>query len=113
MPQVKRDQPEPVGKEMEELPDMPIQRPHVIYGLVLQSRPRDILYVGSWQQATLGIRLEQHRSGACRVTAKAARREGVSLAALEIRVLRVWIRRKEPNPERRIQRLCRAFGMNR
>lgn len=86
---------------------------HAIYGLFRTGRPREILYVGSSLEANLVARLEQHRAGMCKTTAKMAIRHSVPLSELRIHVLRLWQGGIEPSPERRIMRLVRAFGMGR
>ena len=82
--------------------------PRVIYGLFQKGSPRNILYVGSWKEAALSERLEQHRNGKCRTTAKMADRDNVSLDSLGLHVLRLWER---GSPENRVMNLCKAFGM--
>ena len=83
---------------------------HVIYGLFQAGKPRAILYVGSCLEERLPMRLEEHRGGKCATTTKMAAKHRVPLSDLRAHVTRTW---EGENPEGRVMRLCRAFGMAR
>ena len=83
---------------------------HIIYGLFRNGDSRRILYVGSWDEASLPARIEQHRRGECRTTKKMATKYGVPLDDLRAHILAIW---KRDSPEARIIHLCQSFGMAR
>ena len=83
---------------------------HIIYGLFQKGHPRNVLYVGSWKENTLPDRIEQHRNGYCKTTAKMAKRDNVKTNDLRAHALRLW---EEESPEYHILKLCKVFGMAR
>jgi hypothetical protein len=81
-------------------------RRHITYGLYDPARRRTILYVGS--DVENGIRFDIHRNGGCRTTAKCAKRDGVDLSTLQMRVLRRWVSGEEDSPEGEVTKALQA-----
>lgn len=82
---------------------------HVVYGLYHPMSPRIIRYVGSSRADKLNARLEQHRAGKVKTTAKMSVKSGVPLAYMRARVLGRWTTGN--SIENRVLRLARLFGM--
>ena len=84
---------------------------HVVYGLFHPMSPRIIRYVGSSRADRLEARLEQHRQGKVKTTAKMSAKSGVPLAHMKERILDRWTTGN--STEYRVMRLCQAFGLAR
>lgn len=84
---------------------------HFIYGLVHPDNPAHVLYVGSEKYAWKDKRRAEHRNGECKATKKVAKRDAITLAELEMVVLRTWIRGEESCPEHQVMNTYKNAGM--